>query len=77
MDTSQHSLSTLFEQLGLPSDKTSIEQFIAHHGPILPETLLYQAPFWTDAQASFLENGLKDDSDWAVIIDELDVLLRQ
>lgn len=37
MDTSDHSLSTLFKQLGLPSGKAGIEAFIRDHH--LPEGL--------------------------------------
>ena len=65
MDTSKHDFSTLFEQLGMPSDSVSIESFIAQHSPLPPER-----------QSHFLEEGLEDDSDWAEIIDELDALMR-
>lgn len=76
MDTSKHTFSTLFDQLGLPSDTASIEQFIARHAPLPQEMALHDAPFWTNSQASFLEEGIEDDSDWAEIIDELDAQLR-
>ncbi len=76
MDTSNHTFSTLFEQLGLPSDKQSIEDFIAKHSPLPSEIALQDAPFWSESQSHFLEEGLEDDSDWAEIIDELDALMR-
>lgn len=76
MDTSKHSLSTLFEQLGMPSDNASVEDFIARHSPLPSEIALQDAPFWSESQSHFLEEGLEDDSDWAEIIDELDALLR-
>lgn len=76
MDTSQHTLETLFEQLGLPADPGSIEAFIAKHAPLPRETTLADAPFWNAAQSSFLHEGIDDDSDWAEVIDELDALLR-
>lgn len=76
MDTSNHTFSTLFEQLGLPSDKQSIEDYIAKHSPLPSEIALQDAPFWSESQSHFLEEGLEDDSDWAEIIDELDALMR-
>ncbi|WP_111493826.1 DUF2789 domain-containing protein [Marinobacter bohaiensis] len=76
MDTSQHSLSTLFEQLGLPADAASIEAFISRHAPLPPDMVLAEAPCWNASQASFLHEGIDEDSDWAEVIDELDALLR-
>ncbi|MEX0605099.1 MAG: DUF2789 domain-containing protein [Marinobacter sp.] len=76
MDTSQHTFTTLFEQLGLPADSASIEQFIAEHSPLGPSIKLPDAPFWNESQARFLIEGIAADSDWAEIIDELDAQLR-
>lgn len=76
MDTSQHNLHTLFEQLGLPADQESIETFISKYAPLPQEVALPDATFWTAAQSSFLHQGIEDDSDWAEVIDELDALLR-
>lgn len=74
MDTSEHSLSGLFKQLGLPADKAGIETFLREHrlaeGQALP-----RAPFWSKAQAQFLAEALEDDSDWAEMADELALLL--
>ena len=76
MDTSHHSLSALFDQLGLPSAKGDIDRFAANHrlavGQALPD-----APFWNPAQAAFLREALLDDSDWAEEADELAVLLSK
>lgn len=76
MDTSKHTLAALFEQLGMPSDQASIERFISRHSPLPSEIALQDAPFWSDSQSNFLEEGLEDDSDWAEIIDELDAQMR-
>ncbi len=76
MDTTDHTLTTLFKQLGLPSDKASIEDFISRHSPLPAETALQDAPFWSESQSNFLEEGLEEDSDWAEIIDELDAQMR-
>lgn len=76
MDTTKPTLTTLFEQLGLPSDAASIEAFIARHSPLPAEIALQDAPFWSESQSSFLEEGLEADSDWAEVIDELDAQMR-
>ncbi|GHD40449.1 Protein of unknown function [Marinobacter persicus] len=76
MDTSKHTLTTLFEQLGLASDKDSIEEFVSRHSPLPREIALQDAPFWSESQSHFLEEGLEEDSDWAELIDELDAMLR-
>lgn len=76
MDTSKHDMGALFDQLGLPSDPESIERFVARQSPLPGEIALQDAPFWSESQSHFLEEGLEDDSDWAETIDELDALLR-
>lgn len=76
MDTSSHDLPTLFAQLGLPSDATSINSFISSHE--LPAgTSLPKASFWNPAQASFLHEALADDADWAEAADEMAMLLSR
>ena len=76
MDTSLHSMGTLFQQLGLPSDAQSIRAFIHEHRPLDPNVLLHQAPWWTPAQTAFLQESINQDADWAEAVDELDALLR-
>ena len=76
MDTSKHTLTTLFEQLGMPSDDDSINRFIAQNSPLPQDIALQDAPFWSESQSQFLEEGLEEDSDWAEIIDELDAQMR-
>ena len=77
MDTSQHTLSTLFDQLGLPSDEKSVNTFLARHAPLPGDVPLPDAGFWSPAQAQFLKEGVAEDAEWAEAIDELDVLLRR
>lgn len=76
MDTSSHDLSSLLSQLGLASSPAALEAFLASHrlekGVALPD-----APFWNKAQAQFLQEALRDDSDWAEVVDELAMLLSQ
>jgi len=76
MDTQRHTMQELFAQLGLPDDEAAIKRFIAEHGPLPDHRLIYDAPFWTDAQAAFLREQLKEDGDWAMVIDELNVGLH-
>ncbi|WP_017907050.1 DUF2789 domain-containing protein [Pseudomonas asplenii] len=77
MDTPTHSFTSLFDQLGLPSDAQSIDQFIVAHSPLKPEEHLADAFFWSKAQADFLRNEVLKDADWAEVIDQLNVLLRK
>lgn len=73
METPTHSMSHLFDQLGLPSDRESIEKFIVTHRPLVAGVLLHEAPFWTSAQAGFLREEILEDADWADVIDALNV----
>jgi len=76
MDTTAHTFATLFQQLGLPSDSHSIDEFIATHTPLAPATRLADASFWSSGQAAFISEALSSDSDWAEIVDQLNVCLR-
>lgn len=68
-------IQTLFEQLGLPSDEDSIENFIGTNR--IPDGVrLYEAEFWNPSQAKFLYEGLAQNADWAIVIDELNTRLR-
>ncbi|QEQ97511.1 DUF2789 domain-containing protein [Neptunomonas concharum] len=70
-----HSIETLFEQLGLPAEQAEIETFIQNHR--LPEGVqLHDASFWTSSQSKFLQEGLAADADWAEVIDELSARLQ-
>jgi len=76
MDTSNHyEISTLFSQLGLNSDKNSIEDFFENHF-IAGRIRLDEAPFWSPSQATFLREAIAEDSDWAEAVDHLDAGLR-
>lgn len=75
MHTSQHTLSNLFAQLGLPAEPAAVDDFIAAHRPLGNGVALYRAPFWTSAQRDFLKEEIIEDADWAGVIDELNVRL--
>jgi hypothetical protein len=66
----------LFAQLGLPDDDAHIRQFLVAHKPLAGDIKLADAPFWTPAQAAFLQEALQDDSDWAEVADQLNTALR-
>ncbi|HMU86906.1 MAG TPA: DUF2789 domain-containing protein [Agitococcus sp.] len=74
MDTSKHTLATLFAQLGLANSPEDINQFIATH-QISAGTPLAQASFWTPAQANLIRKALADDADWSEVVDSLAVRL--
>ncbi|MDN4500918.1 DUF2789 domain-containing protein [Alteromonadaceae bacterium BrNp21-10] len=76
MDLSHPSFKTLFEQLGLASDEQAIEGFIDNHRGLNQSTQLADAPFWNKNQATFLQNAIDEDANWADVIDHLNVQLR-
>ncbi|OOF10850.1 MULTISPECIES: DUF2789 domain-containing protein [Salinivibrio] len=76
METFQHDLTHLFEQLGLASDQQAIEQFLTSHCLVDGQSLV-DAPFWNTAQRTFIHEALQEDADWAEQVDTLDALLRK
>lgn len=75
MEAMNHPFSELFEQLGLDASHEGIAQFISSH-QLPAEVELVDAPFWSPTQAEFLKEGWQADSDWAEVIDQLNVSLR-
>jgi hypothetical protein len=76
MELTTPTLATLFEQLGLDSDDASIDAFAAAH-PLPDDVKLIDADFWTPQQARFLKEELREDAEWAPVVDELNVLLHK
>lgn len=75
MDTDQHTMKSLFQQLGLPSSDASIDAFF--YNTHLPANIpLESAAVWNSAQAQFLREALAEDSDWAEVVDQLNSQLR-
>ena len=72
-----HNLASLFKQLGLDTSNQAIEDFINRNKPLLDSVKLYKADFWNASQASIWESALHEDADWADVVDELNVLLRE
>ncbi|KJH80417.1 DUF2789 domain-containing protein [Pseudomonas sp. KSR10] len=77
MELPNKDMTTLFEQLGLPSDPASIDDFIAEHAPLPNHVKLTEAPFWSDAQRAFLADEWIEDAEWVPIIDELNARLHE
>lgn len=77
MEAPTHHLEGLFEQLGLDSSPAAIDSFIARHSPLANDQKLIDAPFWTPQQAAFLKQQLREDADWAPVVDELNLRLHQ
>ena len=76
MDLTPHSMTKLFQQLGLPSSPTDIARFVEKHRPLPEGVMLADARFWNAAQAQFLREEISEDADWAEIVDQLSVMLR-
>lgn len=76
MERAIHNMSHLFAQLGKPSDEMAISKFIETHAPLDGAVQLHEARFWTSAQASFLQESINDDADWAEVTDNLNVQLH-
>jgi len=76
MEAPNHKFSELFKQLGLADDPVGIEQFITSHSPLKDDLKLVDAPFWTPSQRKFLEDSINEDSDWAVMFDQLNEALH-
>ena len=76
MQDVNHSLAELFAQLGLPTSTDAIEAFIEAHRPLPAQQKIYDAEFWSPAQATFLRECRAEDADWAELVDELSVRLH-
>ena len=77
MDSPTHDLQGLFDQLGLDSSEAGIDGFIAVNSPLPDDKKLIDAEFWTPQQAAFLKEQLREDADWARVVDELNLRMHQ
>jgi hypothetical protein len=76
MEHNHTDMSDLFAQLGLSSDEQSIAEFTQNNGGLPAEVKLENADIWTKQQADFLRSALVEDSEWAELIDQLNIMLR-
>lgn len=77
MDFQNHSITSLFEQLGIGDSEKDINRFINRFAPIPSAVELHEALCWNKAQAAFLKQAKDEDADWAEVVDQLNVMLRQ
>jgi hypothetical protein len=77
MESPTHDLKGLFDQLGLDSTQKAIDDFIASHSPLPDDKKLIDAEFWTPQQAGFLKEQLREDADWARVVDDLNLRMHQ
>jgi hypothetical protein len=75
MEDVHHDLESLFAQLGLGTNAHEIDQFIDDH-QLAADVKVSEAPFWSDAQASFLKEAIMDDGEQAPWVDELNTRLH-
>lgn len=75
MELENHTLSTLFQQLGLDDSAKSIDAFIEKH-QLPSEVKVSDADFWNDAQAALLKEAILADGPEALWVDELNVRLH-
>lgn len=68
-------MTNLFLQLGLDATPEGVARFIGEHR-LADDVNLLDAEFWTASQRQFLEEKLKSDDDWAVVVDQLNEALR-
>ena len=71
-----HTLGGLFAQLGLPSMPDEVEGFLSGRPPLPGDMCLSEAPFWSPAQAAFLQEEILGDADWAEVVDQLNMRLH-
>lgn len=76
MQITTPTMTDLFDQLGLPSEPQDMKAFIKQYAPLDNSLKLADAPIWNESQAAFLKVNLRNDSDWALLIDSLNAQLR-
>lgn len=75
MITAEPTMTNLFDQLGLDSSPEGIKQFILSHR-LEKDTLLVDAPFWSDAQRALFSQQWHADATWALVVDQLSEALH-
>ena len=77
MESPVHTLTSLFNQLGLDSSEQGIDKFINKNKPLPGNVELHNARIWNNAQATFLKQVIEEDADWVEIVDQFDTMLRK
>lgn len=76
MSQTRPRMTHLFEQLGLDATEQAIDHFIATH-QLDANILITQASYWSDAQRQLLEEKIKSDGEWAIVVDQLNESLHE
>ena len=76
MTLSTQQLGVLFDRLGLDSDDQAIKTFIEKNRPIPRSTPLHEAGIWSQFQAAILEGAIKEDTNFAEMVETLEALLK-
>ncbi len=76
MDDTTPRMTNLFLQLGLDADPAAIAQFINTH-QLPADVMLADAPYWDNAQRQFLTEEIKEDAEWAIVVDQLNESLHE
>nr|WP_174506770.1 DUF2789 family protein [Acinetobacter sp. Marseille-Q1620] len=69
-------MTHLFEQLGLDASESAIAEFIESH-QLDRDTFINEASYWTEAQRQFIEEKMKSDGEWAIVVDQLNESLHE
>lgn len=75
MQSGVYTFEELFRRLGLPSNPEQIERFIRMH-TVQRHVALPYAHFWNAHQAQFIKEAITEESEWSVLVDQLDARLR-
>jgi hypothetical protein len=70
-------MKSLFAQLGEATDDAAIALFMERNGRLRGSTSVHEAACWSVSQASFLQEAIKLDADWAPVVDDLNMQLHQ
>ena len=76
MDDTTPRMTNLFLQLGLDADPAATAQFINTH-QLPADVMLADAPYWDNAQRQFLTEEIKEDAEWAIVVDQLNESLHE
>ena len=72
--STQRQLTLLEHMYRMANDGSQF--IIATHSPIPNDMRLEDAPFWSTAQSQLLREERRDDADWAMVVDRLNVALH-
>lgn len=72
----QYTINELFAQLGLEDSDEFIAKFVKKN-QLDKDTLLSDAPFWSEKQRMFIKDEWRRDAMWSLAIDDLNERLHK